>query len=237
MPCCMQAITRRIEPALPSLTNPAKNATIVGCVNTGAVIGVNRVGGVIGDSDGGTLDIRETCNIASVTSSGGNVGGIIGRLTTSGTISYCYNIGAINGNGRNDGGTYTGAGGIAGIFWGLIQYSYNTGAVYGSKGQVGGITGNAYHSSAVAAQYCYNAGVVSGSNGRIGSILGKSHSANVDNCFWTSTQAASGESGSVTNSSKLSETDMKAYTNDYFVADTIGVNNGYPILKWQLGNK
>lgn len=59
------------------------------CVNTGSVRGTNNVGGLIGMSDAITL--VSSYNYADVRGTGGNVGGLVGMISTQGgTLTHCW---------------------------------------------------------------------------------------------------------------------------------------------------
>lgn len=128
----------------------------------------------------------------------------------------------------------------------MVSYSYNTGTVYGAKGQAAGISGNQYNYGANKIHHCYNIGFISGygssspttvGSHRIGSIVGEANNSSFNNCWWTSINPGNGYRGNYTESAKVTEDVLKGYVNnlgaDYFTEDDIGINDGFPILKWE----
>jgi len=117
-----------------------------------------------------------------------------------------------------------------------ISYCYNRGNIYGTYGQIGGVGGNNYYLGDNTIHNCYNTGAVSGGS-RVGSILGQAAGSSISNCWWTSANAGLGNSGSMTASAKVTEDTLKGYVNnlgtEYFTEDDIGINDGFPILKWE----
>ena len=92
----------------------AKNggATYTNCYNYGTVIGVSKVGGIIGSSYTATVTtcynygLITTADSSSLTKSNTGFGGIIGWTTTNSNINSCVNYGEVN--------SYTNVGGITG---------------------------------------------------------------------------------------------------------------------------
>lgn len=117
---------------------------------------------------------------------------------------------------------------------------YNKGIIYGAMGQAAGINGNCYNVGANHTQRCYNTGSISGSGRAIGSIVGENNNSSIINCFYTTSLAACGYRGSASNTRQVTETELKtagfAATNlgDNWTDDINNINEGYPILKWQL---
>lgn len=209
---------------LGGLIGQATSTTVTSCSNKATVDGTQWVGGISGLE--GT--ITKSYNTANITSTRGYAGGIVG---TNGSITYSYNTGNISGYG-DDGTGYTSVGGIAGAGT-VVRYSYNKGTIYGSKGQVAGIVGNIYGMGGTPISYCYNIGACTGSGRAIGSIGGECNSSTISYCVFTTSNPTNGYRGSNNNCSRLSDDQMKAYTNDYFFTDTKNINGGYPILEWQ----
>ena len=157
----------------------AKNeGTIINCINNGDITGVDRIGGIAGDNDGGQIINCINTGKITATASGDNsifsgVGGICGTIANSSYygISNCVNTGTVVGQGF--------VGGIIGLANGkpmspspitnCVNYGYikGTSAVGGIAGIMwGGIYANVNISN------CVNAGVVEGSSD-VGSIVGK----------------------------------------------------------------
>ena len=113
-----------------------KSGTVSNCCNTGCVNGSsNRVGGVVGLEDGGTVlncyntgYVKGNCYVGGVVGyncgtvkvsynagrmeGGMGTGGVVG-YNNSGTVSYCYNSGFVEGYG-----------GVAGLNSGSISFCY-----------------------------------------------------------------------------------------------------------------
>ena len=112
-----------------------ETATIANCYNTGSVSSDyynSGVGGIVG-AGGGTISDCYNEGILS----GRSIGGIVGCVFRSTTITNCYNT--VNIISNNDGGV----GGICGRLNGTVTITncYNTGDVSGSYYYVGGIVG------------------------------------------------------------------------------------------------
>ena len=203
------------------------------CLNYADIEGLRNVGGLFGYCD--ELNYISKCgNIGNIIASQGFAGGLLGSGNVN--VKYCYNRGDITGNGTPNNDKYTSSGGICGGCNGNIEYCYNTGSVYGAFGQVAGICGNIYNYSSATIRSCYNIGIITGSS-RIGSIMGECNSSTIVDCYWTSTQNCRGNGGTDTNCRKLSDDEMKAYTNKAFVLDNVEplLNDGYPVLYWEKG--
>ena len=124
---------------------------------------------------------------------GNNIGGVCGY--NEGTITGCYNNGAVTGNGATGGvcgyneGTmencynkgavngYDEVGGVCGHSEGTITNCYNTGNVIGTYRFTGGVCGRTGAKTTITC--CYNTGAVSGTNNYIAStvIEGEDYSA------------------------------------------------------------
>jgi len=125
--------------------------------------------GLIGYMSGGSVSNVGVIN--SYFKGYGAVGSIVGYCD-SGTVTNCYNTGAIGGRSE--------AGGIVG--WneaGTVTNCYNTGAVSG-EGGVGGIIG--FSSSSGNVINCYNTGKIVSSAWNAGGVIGQSAST-VTNCY------------------------------------------------------
>ena len=115
----------------------------------GSVNGTSSVGGICGTNKG---IISQCYNTSTVTSSGSNVGGIVGyQEGKKATIENCYNTGSIS-EGSNTGGI---CGQCAN---GSISTCYNGGSVSSSSDAVGGVCGNNSSSNNITSCY-YNSDV------------------------------------------------------------------------------
>ena len=110
--------------------------------------------------------------------------------------------------------------------------------------------GNEYNIGANIIHHCYNTGYISGYGSsspttagtqRIGSIMGEANNSSFNNCWWTSQNPGNGYRGGYSASGKVTEEELKTYANnlgsDYFTTDETGINNGFPILIWELTKK
>ena len=177
-------------------------------------------------------------------------GGICGFLNSS-NIKKCLNESNVKSN--NTGGY---VGGIIGCETGsfsIVRNCYNLGEIKGYS--VGGIVGRATQnteSSKVEITSCYNLGVLNATNTKGGIINKKTvnNSASIivlQNNFWLNTCGATyGWAGATTDIGAIPKTsaEMKSQEfvnllnadqeDDPWTMDTSSINNGYPILKWQL---
>ncbi|MBO5691021.1 MAG: hypothetical protein J6R96_04080 [Spirochaetaceae bacterium] len=117
------------------------------------------------------------------------VGGVVGQ--NRGTVSNCYNTGAVSGTATGE-DSYCDVGGVVGQnYEGAVTNCYNTGAVSGTgtNCDVGGVVGDNYD----AVSNCYNTGAVSGTgtNCKVGGVVGE-NSGDVSNCYYLSGTAERG---------------------------------------------
>lgn len=212
--------------------------SIRNCINYASVSGAERVGGIAGSSEG---TIENCANYGTITASGTRAGGIVGNLQSDGSeaVKSCFNAGSVTASSF--------AGGIAGDHYngGQIANVYNIGEV-SSQGYSGGLLGNFRSGTLTAA---YNAGAVSGAEGKTGAIIGRLEWNNnnkfVDNAYFAEGMVASylgDANGCILNGvpQQKDEEGLKAaYTElgEAFASDiTPYRNNGYPVLKWQIGD-
>ena len=129
-------------------------------LNGGAIMGHDRVGGLIGINSGQLTNCYVT---GTVTGYGYEVGGLIG-INSFGQLTNCYVTGAVIG--------YSGyVGGLVGSNYdgGVVTNCYATGAVTGSGG-VGGLVGGNYGG---VVTNCYATGaVISEGGGSVGGLVG-----------------------------------------------------------------
>ncbi len=156
--------------------------------------------GLIGYMSGGSVSNVGIIN--SYFNGYGAVGSIVGYCD-SGTVTNCYNTGAIGGR--------TEAGGIVG--WneaGTVTSCYNTGAVSG-EGGVGGIIGFSGSSGNII--NCYNTGKIVSSSWNGGGVIGQSAST-VINCYNIGEVSCDNHGGGVIGHSYV------AITNCYYLDTT-----------------
>lgn len=219
------------------------NASAAGCglfgfVNSGTIKNLkvngtvksnNVVGGIIGKLQTGTI---ENCSMSgSVTSTGtsnkGYAGGIIGMINAANaSIKGCFNTAAVS-------GTY--AGGILGYTTKstAVGHCYNTGRITGSS-RSGGIAGQ---QSSGTISYCYSIG--ESTNG----IVSFSNAA-ITNCYYLDTNTqdeTSAPGGTASGYETISDTgsllsSLNEGAEKLFEEDKVSINNGYPVLTWQLSS-
>ena len=207
----------------------AKAATIKNVVVQGTVSGTSYAAGILARAKTTACTIENCGNEADVTASkyaGGILGGI-GTYGVSCAISGCYNTGTIA-NANTGNGKY--AAGIIGYDYGVTPVTdcYNTGAVASSSGYAGGIRGNL--SSAVGTiTRCYNTGAVTG---KTSGAIAPSSSNVLKDCYYLNTGTDVNENATAMSSSEMQTTLLdKLGTDNWKIVR--GVNNGYPVLKWQ----
>ena len=179
------------------------------------------------------------------------VGGIVGWEAGGCTISGCYNKANITAKNKNASYRQVIAGGVVGYMTSCsINNVYNRGTVYGESVNifVGGVIGRMLGEE--TATNMYSTGTVSNGSGSHINIAGvcggnswvdnklSTYSnayclTNVSVAYWYYT---GGYKSSTTG--KVSEATLKGYAStlgsNAWVADSYGINNGYPILRWQV---
>ena len=181
-------------------------------IEGGSVSGNNRVGGLVGWNEGGTIsDCHATVH---VTASQNDVGGLVG-VNNGGTITNSHATGNVTGSGLtvgglvgwNEGGTITNGhatgnvmgsgnnvGGLVGANeGGAIRASYATGDVTGGENHVGGLAGVNKKQGATNATIsaCYATGNVTGSRNNVGGLVGW----NAEDCTIRACYATGGVTG------------------------------------------
>ena len=216
----------------------------------GAVSGKGSAGAIAGYASGTAPKIANCFNYAVITSTGNNVGGLVGYTYQNAVIENCANFGAVTGG--------SSAGGIIGGTVGngsTITVCYNTAEISATGSKAGGIIGGT--SSEMTVANCYNTGKISGtaSGGIAGEVKGNVNwSGTVQGKITISSCYSTGEAGSAVfgtvdtasseiskcyylntlnadaNAEALNEADLK----DADLSDAFGpVCGGYPALRWQ----
>ena len=216
----------------------------------GAVSGKGSAGAIAGYASGTAPKIANCFTYAVITSTGNNVGGLVGYTYQNAVIENCANFGAVTGG--------SSAGGIIGGTVGngsTITGCYNTAEISATGSKAGGIIGGT--SSEMTVTSCYNTGKISGtaSGGIAGEVKGNvSWSGTVQGKITISACYSVGEAGSAAfgtvdtasseiskcyylntlnadaNAEALNEADLK----DADLSDAFGpVCGGYPALRWQ----
>lgn len=138
--------------------------TVRNCYFIGNISGSSTgagVGGIIGSvtmGDSGETKISDCYAVGNITSTGNDVGGIIGYTyggANNVSISNCYNASNVSAS--------KSAGGIVGKNGAdiKIEYCYNTGDIYTMSSAAGGIVG-IDNGGASKILYCYNTGTIAG---------------------------------------------------------------------------
>lgn len=216
----------------------------------GAVSGKGSAGAIAGYASGTAPKIANCFNYAVITSTGNNVGGLVGYTYQNAVIENCANFGAV-----------TGGSSVGGIIGGTVSNGstitgcYNTAEISATGSKAGGIIGGT--SSEMTVTRCYNTGKISGtaSGGIAGEVKGNVNwSGTVQGKITISSCYSTGEAGSAVfgtvdtasseiskcyylntlnadaNAEALNEADLK----DADLSDAFGpVCGGYPALRWQ----
>ena len=216
----------------------------------GAVSGKGSTGAIAGYASGTAPKIANCFNYAVITSTGNNVGGLVGYTYQNAVIENCANFGAV-----------TGGSSVGGIIGGTVSNGstitgcYNTAEISATGSKAGGIIGGT--SSEMTVTSCYNTGKISGtaSGGIAGEVKGNVNwSGTVQGKITISSCYSTGEAGSAVfgtvdtasseiskcyylntlaadaNAEALNEADLK----DADLSDAFGpVCGGYPALRWQ----
>ena len=216
----------------------------------GAVSGKGNAGAIAGYASGTAPKIANCFNYAVITSTGNNVGGLVGYTYQNAVIENCANFGAVTG-GSSVGGIIGGTVGSGSTITGC----YNTAEISATGSKAGGIIGGT--SSEMTVTSCYNTGKISGtaSGGIAGEVKGNVNwSGTVQGKITISSCYSTGEAGSAVfgtvdtasseiskcyylntlnadaNAEALNEADLK----DADLSDAFGpVCGGYPALRWQ----
>lgn len=200
------------------------NTVVTMCVNSGSVIGYNKVGGIAGENAGTITQCVNTGKVGGVNISSKNgVGGIAGRngnnqtAAEAGVIDSCYNTGAIN------------------SLTGHAQWS-------------GGIAG--FNNSRSTVKNCYSTTCPPNAGSWSNPIIGKNEARTgvVENNYalWYSGISYTGseehETGILVNSEQLMALydtvdidSVERSLGEAYVKDSAHINDGYPILSWQAG--
>jgi hypothetical protein len=96
------------------------------------VTGARSLGGLVG-RNGGAISLSSVTG--SVTSSGADVGGLVGENTSTGTIADSFSTATVTGD------TSSQIGGLVGENGGMITDSHATGAVFAKASRLGGLVG------------------------------------------------------------------------------------------------
>jgi hypothetical protein len=149
----------------------ATDANVSNCFATGAVSGNGRVGGLVGYV-GGSASVTDCHAAVAVAGSGYCVGGLIGEIADSVIVTDCYASGSVNG--------YSIAGGLVGYayYYTDITNCHATGVVNGTM-TLGGLVGQSLSNT----NNCYATGAVTATGSWVGGLIGGAGYGNVSNCY------------------------------------------------------
>ena len=206
------------------------NGTILKCSNNAEVVmnGAYDVGGITGVNNGTIMKCINQANISSRGEAAGGISGANGIVGTTGIIGECCNYGSIYAGSWNSAGISAACGSNNSGSIGYIFNCYNVGTITGGNGYNGGIVASCGYGGGSSYIYnCYNEGnIVCTQQG--GSLI-------YENIYYTEVDIT------VDNLNKNSNIvqglqEKNLYISNAFTSDTSNINNGYPILKWQLNN-
>lgn len=202
----------------------SEQQTISRCLNTGTITGMSYAAGITGESKGEPTLIESCANTGKIT--GRYAGGIV--AVSFGEITDCYNTGDVTGS--------VFVGGIAGSHdvWqypnthnyatGKVSNCYTTGKVTGSSDNatIGAAVGKLHTGGIVSLeQTTYRDFQVYALEGICAQLVGqKSENAKDATAFKTAAE--------------LKSDAMLTTLGDAFKKDAGNVNNGYPVLVWQV---
>ena len=201
----------------------SEQQTISRCLNTGTITGMSYAAGITGESKGEPTLIESCANTGKIT--GRYAGGIV--AVSFGEITDCYNTGDVTGHT---------AGGIAASHdvWqypnthnyatGKVSNCYTTGKVTGSSDNaiIGAAVGKLHTGRTVSLeQTTYRDFKVYALEGTCAQLVGqKSENAKDATAFKTAAE--------------LKSDAMLTTLGDAFKKDAGNINNGYPVLVWQV---
>ncbi|MDY3929543.1 MAG: S-layer homology domain-containing protein [Clostridia bacterium] len=206
-----------------------KNLTVEGDVASSN----NYIGGIVGKIQQGTVENCGFSGSVTTTRNGGYAGGIAGYAgngaTQTAVIKGCVN------NADVTGATKGTVGGIMGYAkYTDITDCYNTGSIKGAS-RAGGIAGQLQNNC--TAKNCYNIGSAEGGSTAADICDFLYDSASLANCYYNTKSYGAGggtlysDCGKITTSEKLLENLGNA-----FAEDSKNINNGYPVLLWQVSS-
>lgn len=203
---------------------------------SGDVSGGSATGGLVG-SLRDFAAIRNSYASGNVTSTGSNVGGLVGQVTTASgpvVIENSYATGGVTAvSGDNVGGL------VGGLASSEVTNSYSTGAVNGDT-DVGGLVGSVTGSTSTIS-YTWTSSSVTG-NTNVGGLIGYTNvpSGGFTSSFWNTDNGPSTSAGGVNVTGKTTSEmqDASTYVGWSLATSGLGstwgicssVNDGYPFL-------
>ena len=210
---CHDNDPRKLWPTQPAVMNVAVYGSVYANRSVGGIVGKTgkTTANITGNNEEGAL-ISCCANYATIANTDSKgCGGIVGAGWNGGTVINCYNSGSVR-------TTYPcPTAGISGSNEIVLENCYNVGTI-----------------SAVASSYAMAIGTNNG---------GAPYASCVINCWYLEGSAPGGgyySGGTIYNSGARSSEDMKTeefleILGSAYAEDTNGINQGYPILKWQKG--
>ena len=216
-----------------SIAGQATNtSTILNCYNKATISGQKFSAGIAGRIYQNSI-IKNCYNTGNIIGNGQQfASGIVGYASNANSvIENCYNVGTI------DTPTIYGTdgAGIVGGNQGKVLNNYNLGTIYAPVG--GGIIGQLYLGTSPIVNNNYNTGIA------YGGVIHNTYSTGnytVTNNYFLNTSATYGINTPSSNigASPLTINEMPSVISvingdNAYAEDVKGINNGYPILKWQ----
>jgi len=190
---------------------------VTGCNATGAVNGLEYVGGLVGENYSGNIT---RCNLAVTVTGTSYIGGLAGQKT-SGNITCSSANGNVNGSWET--------GGLVGRNEGIIDKSFSTGEVKSihENGDVGHSVGGLVGCNAGPISRCYSTSDVAGNplKNRIGGLCGD-NKANILNCYATGSVEGSAFVGGLCGDNNSS------ISNSYSTGKVIGNQFANGLVGW-----
>ena len=206
------------------------------CINNSNVItGGYASGGISGSNNGIIYRCINNGDITAYGESAGGVAGYNGCISGNGFIIETINNGSVISYSWTSGGITSANGNLGYDAKGYICNSYNTGTILGGNGRRAGIVGQVKCKGGISYIYnCYNIGDIGGCPEIIGYDWGGDTASIEKNNLVKSQVSIEGLNINSEVEENLQATGL--YINNAFISDTSNINNGYPILKWQLNN-
>lgn len=200
---------------------PGAIGSITECGNTGAIVGMKKIGGITGENAGTVSKCYNTADILSTYSGSGNgYGGIVGRngnnntAYETATVANCYNTGTIGPYSGSDSRWYAGISGFSNIYASIIN-CYTIGTIKAGYKDYYPISAR-MDSPATAVTNAYS----------LDTLLGYDVPATYTSSYY----------GIEKTSSEMKDSGFLTALGGAFVADNGGdtaINGGYPVLRWQ----
>ena len=204
-------------------------------VNYANISGENNVGGILGGA-GYVSPTISSGNILATVNNAKNEGRIWGKMYVGGIIGTANRV-SINNAGNT--ASVEGSDYISGIVGNLLgsksNYLYNTGNISGST-YVGGIIG--YNGEGVTSA-AYSTGKVDGDS-LVGLMIGYNYNTTMADYYYLKQGEQepfglnnSGGVATPKNEDEMKSSDFAELLGDEFIYES-GLNNGYPVLKWEI---